>query len=178
VRREYRGGAKRARLTQVLGGSTADLVITCDDLTNWPTGAGGRPFFVVVGRNTPTEEKILCQSRTNNTITVRNTGLATGRGADDTPIIAHSVGEEVEHVFTATDANEANLHINTQNIHIASNQQAITICTSTTRPANPVTNQVILETDTRRVLSYINNQWQQVSSDADGGFNPLFLIGA
>jgi hypothetical protein len=112
MRREYRGGARRAQLTQPLGGSTADLVITCSNLDNWPTGTGGRPFFIVVGRNTPTEEKILCISRSGNVITVFNDGLTVGRGADDTPIIAHNIGEEVEHIFTATDANEANAHVN------------------------------------------------------------------
>lgn len=112
MRREYRGGAKLARLTAPLGGSTADLVITCDNLDNWPTGVNGRPFFIVIGRNTPTEEKILCASRTGTTINVFNSGLINGRGADDTTIIAHSTGEEVEHIFTATDANEANAFVN------------------------------------------------------------------
>jgi hypothetical protein len=111
MRREYRGGARRAQLTAPLGGSTADLVITCDNLDNWPTGVNGRPFFIVIGRNTPTEEKILCASRSGNLINVFNSGLSVGRGADDTPIIAHSQGEEVEHVFTATDANEANAFV-------------------------------------------------------------------
>lgn len=171
MRREYRGGARAAQLTAILGGSTADLVITCDDLTNWPTGTGGRPFYIVIGRNTPSEEKILCISRTGNTINVFNNGLVVGRGADETAVIAHSIGEKVEHVFTATDADEANAHVNNVTPHW-------TICTSTTRPAAPVANQVILETDTRRVLSYIGGQWQQVSSDADGGLSPLFLIGA
>jgi hypothetical protein len=170
MRREYRGGARRAQLTQTLGGSTADLTIICDDLTNWPTGINNRPFFIVIGRNTPSEEKILCSSRSGNTITVFNSGLSVGRGADDTSIIAHSTGEVVEHVFTATDANEANLHVNTSNIHWI-------ICTSTTRPAAPAANQIILETDTRRVLAFIGGEWQQVSSDTEG-LSPLFLIGA
>ena len=117
MRREYRGGARRAQLTQPLGGSTADLTIYCDDLSNWPTGVSGRPFFIVVGRNTPSEEKMLCASRSGNVITVVNTGLSVGRGADDTPIISHSIGETVEHIFTATDANEANAHVNDKNIH-------------------------------------------------------------
>jgi hypothetical protein len=117
MRREYRGGARRAQLTQPLGGSTADLVINCDNLDNWPTGVNGRPFYIVIGRNTPSEEKILCASRAGNVITVVNTGLTVGRGADDTAIIAHSTGALVEHIFTATDANEANEHVNNADIH-------------------------------------------------------------
>jgi len=112
MRREYRGGARRAQLAAPLGSSTADLTITCDTLDNWPTGISGRPFFVVLGRETPVEEKILCSSRSGNIITVFNSGLINGRGADDTLIAAHAVGTFIEHVYTATDANEANAYIN------------------------------------------------------------------
>jgi hypothetical protein len=111
MRREYRGGARRAQLTQPLGGSTADLTITCDNLPNWPTGVNGRPFFVVIGRDTPLEEKILCASRSGNIITVYNVGSVNGRGADDTAISSHPTGTFIEHVYTATDANEANAFV-------------------------------------------------------------------
>jgi hypothetical protein len=170
VRREYRGNARRARLVNVLGSSTADLTITCDNLDNWPTGAGNRPFYIVISRNTATEEKILCVSRSGNTMSVFNTGLATGRGADETPIVAHSVGEEVEHIFTATDANEANAHVNAPANHI-------TVVTSTTRPAVPAANQTILETDTGNLLAFINGVWTEVSGAGatGGGTNRVFF---
>ena len=112
MRREYVGAAQKAYLTASLGGSTANLTITCDDLTNWPTGVSGRPFYVVVDRNTASEEKILCASRAGNTITVYDDGLTNGRGADGTSITTHSINAEIEHVFTATDADEANAHVN------------------------------------------------------------------
>ena len=112
MRREYVGAAQKAYLTAALGGSTANLTITCDDLTNWPTGVSGRPFYVVVDRNTASEEKILCASRAGNTITVFDDGLTNGRGADGTSITTHSSNAEIEHVFTATDADEANAHVN------------------------------------------------------------------
>jgi hypothetical protein len=117
MRREYRGGARAATLTQPLGGSTADQTIFCDNLANWPTGVNNRPFFVVVGRNTPLEEKILCSSRSGNVITVFNQGTVNGRGADDTNLATHPTGAVIEHIFTATDANEANAHINNPDIH-------------------------------------------------------------
>lgn len=111
MRREYVGGAQSARLSVGLGGTTSDLTISCTDLTNWPTGAGGRPFYIVIDRGTSSEEKILCSSRSGNTLTVYSVGLDNGRGADDTNITAHSANAVVEHVFTATDADEANAHI-------------------------------------------------------------------
>lgn len=112
MRREYVGGAQSARLTSPLGGTTLDMTISCNDLTNWPTGTGGTPFYVVIDRGTTSEEKILCASRSGNTLTVYEVGLVNGRGADDTSITSHSSNALIEHVFTATDADEANAHIN------------------------------------------------------------------
>ena len=170
MRRSYEGAAQAAQLTSALGGSTSNLTIYCDDLTNWPTGTGDRPFFVVIDRGKATEEKILCDSRSGNVLTVYNSGLVNGRAADDTSITAHSSNAVIEHVFTATDADEANAHVNTSTLHI-------TVCTSATRPASPVANQTILETDSKMMLSYINSIWEPVSSN-EGGINPLLLIGA
>ena len=113
MRREYVGGAQAARLTTALGGTTGDLTIYCDDLTNWPTGVSGRPFYVVINRGSVSEEKILCSSRSSNTLTVYNDGITIGRGADDTSITSHSINAVIEHVFTATDADEANAFVNT-----------------------------------------------------------------
>ena len=119
MRREYVGGAQSARLTANLGGTTSDLTISCNDLSNWPTGVGSKPFYVVIDRGTVSEEKILCSSRSGNTLTVYNVGGNNGRGADDTSITAHSSNAVIEHVFTATDADEANAHVNdtTTDVH-------------------------------------------------------------
>jgi hypothetical protein len=171
MRRSYEGAAQAAQLTTTLGGSTANLTIYCDDLTNWPTGTGGKPFFVVINRGKATEEKILCSSRASNIITVYDDGITNGRAADDTSITSHAISSVIEHVFTATDADEANYHVNTAPLHI-------TVCTSSTRPAAPVANQTILETDTKLMLSYIDGSWQAISSSNEDGVSPLLLIGA
>jgi len=111
MRRQYAGGAKPTTLTGNLGGSTADLSISGADFANYPDGSVG-PFYIVIDRGQVTEEKILCASRSGNTITVYNTGLTNGRGNDGTSVVAHSIGALVEHVFTAVDADEANSHVN------------------------------------------------------------------
>jgi hypothetical protein len=117
VRRQYAGGAKPTTLASSLGGSNSDLVISGTDFSNYPDGSVG-PFYIVIDRGTVSEEKILCGSRTGNTINVYNVGLTNGRGADGTSVVAHSSGGTVEHVFTAVDADEANLHVNsTSNVH-------------------------------------------------------------
>lgn len=113
MRREYKGAAAATVLTTVLGGSVSDLEIFCNDLTNWPTGFGGRPFYVVIDRGKANEEKVLCSSRTGNTLTVFTDGITNGRGADDTSISTHSINSTIEHVYTAVDADEANAHVNT-----------------------------------------------------------------
>ena len=138
MRRDYTGGAQPAQLTQPLGGSTADLTIYCDDLTGWPTGTGSKPFFVVIDRGKATEEKILCASRSSNTLIVYNNGIVNGRASDDTSITAHSTNAVIEHVFTATDADEANEHVNT--VHAAIYYQA-------SAPATPVATNIWVDSD-------------------------------
>lgn len=117
MRRQYAGGAQAAQLTTGLGGSTADQTIYCTALTNWPDGSIG-PFFIVINRGKANEEKVLCQSRSGNVLTVYDNGVTNGRAADGTPISSHGSNSVVEHVSTATDDNEANLHVNsTSGVH-------------------------------------------------------------
>lgn len=111
MRRQYAGAAFASVLTAELAASAGALTIYCDDLTNWPDGTVG-PFYVVVDRGLATEEKILCESRTANILTVYDDGVTVGRGSDGTSIQAHTINAVIEHVFTATDADEANLHVN------------------------------------------------------------------
>ena len=163
MRRQYAGGAKPAQLTSVLGGSTADLSIACDDLTNYPDGSVG-PFYIVIDRGLAAEEKILCTSRSGNNISVYNTGLTNGRGADGTAVISHSVGATVEHVFTATDADEANSHINSSTgVHGLAGGAAVVGTTTT-------------QTLTNKTLASPTFTGDPVGLDI--GFNPFFLIGA
>ena len=112
MRREYKGAAQASVLTQALGASTADLTITCNDLSNWPTGVSSRPFYIVIDRNKANEEKSLCSARSGNVLTVYSSGLVNGRAADGTSIAAHTINSVIEHVFTANDADEANAHVN------------------------------------------------------------------
>lgn len=111
MRRQYSGGAKPTTLSVALGGSTADVSIVGADFSNYPDGSVG-PFYIVIDRGLVAEEKILCVSRSGNTISVFNSGLTNGRGADGTSVVAHGTGSTVEHVFTAVDADEANAHVN------------------------------------------------------------------
>ena len=162
MRREYRGAASPSYLTLSLGNSTADLTINCNDLTNWPTGTGGRPFYVVIDRGTSSEEKILCSSRSGNTLTVFDNGITNGRGADDTSIVAHSANAEIEHIFTATDADEANAHVNAS--------------TGVHGIVGAVVGTTDTQTLTNKTLASPTFTGEPVGLEI--GFNPFFLIGA
>ena len=151
MRRSYKGAANRVQLTNVLGGSTDDLTIETTTMNNWPDGLIG-PFFIVIDRDLFTEEKILCATKSGNTLTVYDDGVVNGRGADGTSVTSHASGAFVEHVFTATDADQANLHVNTNPLHV------LTI-TFATRPASPAVGQIIYQTDTAEYFSWDGSAW-------------------
>lgn len=166
MRRSYAGGAKPAVLTVALNGTTGDLTIECDNLANYPTGANG-PFYVVVNRGQVSEEKILCSSRTGNTITVYSTGLVTGRGADGTTVASHGIGSELEHVFTATDADEANAHVNSNSgVHGVAGSVVGTSDTQT------LTNKTLTDPTINGAT------FTGTINGIEVGLNPFFLIGA
>ena len=170
MRRQYVGAAFASVLTAPLAASAGATTITANNLTNWPTGSPG-PFYIVIDRGLANEEKILCSSRAGNTITVYNSGGVNGRAADGTSLSAHTINATIEHVFTATDADEANSHVNTPPLHI-------TICTSSTRPASPVANQTILETDTRLFYCYISGAWTSVpTTTSNSSVEAMLLMG-
>jgi hypothetical protein len=166
MRRSYSGAAKPAVLTAILNGTTAALTIECDDLSNYPTGVSG-PFFVVVDRGQVTEEKILCASRTGNTLTVYDTGLVNGRGSDQTTVVPHLIGAELEHIFTATDADEANLHVNS-----VSNVHGVTGSVVGTTDTQTLTNKTLTD------VSIDGATFSGTINGIEVGLNPLFLIGA
>lgn len=166
MRRSYAGAAKPAALTAILNGTTAALTITCNDLSNYPTGANG-PFFVVVDRGQVTEEKILCASRAGNVLTVYNTGLVNGRGADQTTVTPHQIGAELEHIFTATDADEANSHVNA-----ASNVHSVTGSVVGTTDTQTLTNKTLTD------VTIDGATFSGTINGIEVGLNPFFLIGA
>ena len=107
-RREYTAG-RPTTLTAAFGiGATA---FTIADATNWPTSVD-HDFWVTVDGGTAQEERVLCSARNGTSITVRT------RGADGTSESNHSAGANIWPSWSATDADEANEHINAiVNIH-------------------------------------------------------------
>lgn len=104
ARREFAGAAPETTLTGTILSTT--LTINGTDLTGYPTGSVGK-FTIVLDMGLPTEEKVLCLSRTGNSITVASTG---DRGYDGTSAVGHTAGATINHVYAALDADEANEH--------------------------------------------------------------------
>ena len=62
-------------------------------------------------------------------------------------------------------------------MHVNSGQTAITVCTSSTRPASPSANQVILETDTQNLYSYISGSWTAILPNTGTSYSDILLLG-
>ena len=108
TRRAYKGAATATTLTASMSNVATSCTIAA--YTGWPYGSD--PFYVVVSPGTAAEEKVLV-TRTGATDTTLNV-VAGGRGADDTSAQSHDSGAGIYPVFTAKDADEANVVSSTQ----------------------------------------------------------------
>jgi hypothetical protein len=88
--------------------------------------------------------------------------LTNGRGADGTTITTHATNAEIEHVFTATDADEANAHVNASTA------------------VHGLTGTVVGTTDTQTLSNKTlnNTTFTGTVQGLDVGLNPLLLMGA
>lgn len=108
-RLEHQGAAPATGLQAGMG--PADTSFTLLSGTGYPTGAGGKLFWLVIDPGTPQEEKILCSARSGTTVTV-NSGPLGGRGGDGTSPTSHAPGTtNVQHIFPAIEADDANRHV-------------------------------------------------------------------
>ena len=98
TRRQYKGAAAQTTITNAL--ASGDTTITIAANTGWPS-TPAVPFFVVISPGTSSEEK--CSA------TISGTTLTLTRAQDDTTAVSHSSGAAIYPVFTADDADEANL---------------------------------------------------------------------
>lgn len=105
ARRYYSSTAGSTTLTaDITAGATS---ATVSSAVGYPT----TPFFLTIDRGTASEEVVLVTNRSGNNLTIT-------RGQDGTVGYAHLGGAVVEHTFTATDADEANAHVNaTTGVH-------------------------------------------------------------
>ena len=102
TRRQYKGAAAATTTTNALG--VGDTSVTLTATTGWPSTAAV-PFFVVIDPGTSSEEK--CSA------TISGSTLTLVRAQDDTTASTHTSGATIYPVFTADEADEANLFAST-----------------------------------------------------------------
>lgn len=100
-RRSTSGNAVTAHPTANFNSGATTFAV--DDITGYPDGTNG-PFFIQVD-----VETIKITSRTGTTFNVQTTPVS-GRGWDNTSAASHTTSSQVNLVFTATDADDANKH--------------------------------------------------------------------
>ena len=98
-RYDIRGGAAATILTADITATSSTALIASS--SGWPDGGIG-PFWIVIDPEQSNEEKILVATRVGLSLS----GLS--RGADGPPASAHNAGAQVQHIFSATQADEAN----------------------------------------------------------------------
>ena len=102
TRRQYKGAAASTTTTNGLG--VGDTSVTLTATTGWPS-TPAVPFIVVIDPGTSAEEK--CSA------TISGSTLTLIRAQDDTTAAVHSVGATIYPVFSADEADEANLFAST-----------------------------------------------------------------
>ena len=102
TRRQYKGAAASTTTTNAL--SVSDTSVTLTATTGWPSTAAV-PFVVVIDPGTSSEEK--CSA------TISGSTLTLTRAHDDTTAATHASGATIYPVFSADEADEANLFAST-----------------------------------------------------------------
>ena len=102
TRRQYKGAAAQTTTTNAL--SVSDTSVTLTAVTGFPS-TPAVPFFVVIDPGTSSEEK--CSA------TISGNTLTLVRAQDDTTASTHTSGATIYPVFTADEADEANLFAST-----------------------------------------------------------------
>jgi hypothetical protein len=102
TRRQYKGAAAQTTITNAL--ASGDTSATLAATTGWPSTAAV-PFYVVISPGTASEEK--CSA------TISGSVLTLTRAQDDTTAQSHASGATIYPVFTADEADEANLFAST-----------------------------------------------------------------
>jgi hypothetical protein len=97
TRKQYKGASAQTTITNAL--ASGDTTITIAATTGW--GDGATPYYVVISPGTSSEEKCLA-TRSGSTLTLT-------RAQDDTTAQSHSNGATIYPVFSADDADKANL---------------------------------------------------------------------
>lgn len=102
TRRQYKGAAVQTTTTNAL--TTVETSCGITSSTGWPSTAAVS-YYVVIDPGTSSEEKC--------TATISGLTLTLVRGQDDTTATTHTSGATIYPIFSADEADEANLFAST-----------------------------------------------------------------
>jgi microcystin-dependent protein len=106
ARREYTSGRPTTLSAPFDIGASTFTIADDGSAATWPTSID-YDFFVTIDAGTAQEERVLCSGRSDRVVTV----AASGRGVDGTTESNHLAGATVWPSWSATDADESNVHI-------------------------------------------------------------------
>ena len=104
--KEFIGGLPATTLLAGITSASSSFSAASTGGTNYPSGGALGNFCIVIDRGNPSEETILCSSRSGDAFTVDT------RGYDGSTAILHDAGAVIEHVLDAVSLQEASTHIN------------------------------------------------------------------
>lgn len=102
---DHAGGAVATTITGAI--TSSSTTITLADATGWPSGGANGEFYATINRGLSSEERILVQSRSGNTLTLAS---AAKRGVDGTAAASHDAGSSIDHGLAAAEVDEVNAH--------------------------------------------------------------------
>lgn len=102
---DHAGGAVATTITGAI--TSSSTTITLADASGWPSGGANGEFYATLNRGLSSEERILIQSRSGNTLTLAS---AAKRGVDGTAAASHDAGSSIDHGLSAAEIDEVNAH--------------------------------------------------------------------
>jgi len=175
ARREYTSGRPTTLSAAFDIGAGSFTIADDGSAATWPTSADF-DFFVTIDAGTAQEERVLCSGRASRVVTV----AASGRGADGTTESNHLAGATVWPSWSATDANEANVHVEStgyasysKSVHGLGSGDGVVVGTTKEQTltlktlTSPKINENVALTPTSTELNYVDGVTSAIQTQLD-----------
>ena len=175
ARREYTSGRPTTLAAAFDIGAATFTIADDGSAATWPTSAD-YDFFVTIDAGTAQEERVLCSGRASRVVTV----ATSGRGADGTTESNHLSGATVWPSWSATDAAEANIHVEStgyasysKSVHGLGSGDGVVVGTTKEQTltlktlTSPKINENVALTPTSTELNYVDGVTSAIQTQLD-----------
>lgn len=175
ARREYTSGRPTTLAAAFDIGAATFTIADDGSAATWPTSAD-YDFFVTIDAGTAQEERVLCSGRASRVVTV----ATSGRGADGTTESNHLSGATVWPSWSATDAAEANIHVEStgyasysKSVHGLGSGDGVVVGTTKEQTltlktlTSPKINDTVALTPTSTELNYVDGVTSAIQTQLD-----------